>query len=52
VGVSLSQLGIVTANELHIPLSTDESARPSYLKLLSVDVNHTFWIPNSAARQI
>lgn len=39
------QLGIVTANELHIPLSTDESPRPTYLKLLSADVNHSFWIP-------
>jgi cytochrome c oxidase subunit II len=39
------QLGIVTANELHIPLSTVESPRPTYLKLLSADENHSFWIP-------
>ena len=39
------QLGIVSANELHIPLSTDESPRPTYLTLLSADVNHSFWIP-------
>ena len=33
-------LGIVTANELHIPVST-----PTYLKLLSADTDHSFWIP-------
>jgi cytochrome c oxidase subunit 2 len=44
------QLGIVTANELHIPLSTDESRRPAYLTLLSADVNHSFWIPQLAGK--
>jgi cytochrome c oxidase subunit 2 len=34
------ELGIVTANELHIPVST-----PTYLKLLSADTDHSFWIP-------
>jgi len=38
-------LGIVTANELHIPASTDEAPRPTFLKLLSSDVDHSFWIP-------
>ena len=34
------ELGIVTANELHIPVST-----PTYLKLLSADTDHSFWVP-------
>ena len=39
------ELGIVTANELHIPVST-----PSYLKLLSADTDHSFWIPQLAGK--
>jgi len=37
--------GFVTANELHVPVS--ESALPvtTYLKLLSGDVDHSFWVP-------
>ena len=33
-------LGIVTANELHIPVNM-----PTYLKLLSADTDHSFWVP-------
>ena len=33
-------LGIVTANELHVPVTT-----VSYLHLLSADVDHSFWVP-------
>jgi cytochrome c oxidase subunit 2 len=43
-------LGIVTANELHIPASSDTSPRPTFLKLLSSDVNHSFWIPQLAGK--
>jgi cytochrome c oxidase subunit 2 len=39
------KLGIVTANELHVPLSTDSNPEPAYLKLLSADVDHSFWVP-------
>jgi cytochrome c oxidase subunit 2 len=39
------KLGIVTANELHIPISTDSNPEPTYLKLLSADVDHSFWVP-------
>jgi cytochrome c oxidase subunit 2 len=39
------ELGIVTANELHIPVST-----PTYLKLLSADTDHSFWIPQLAGK--
>jgi len=38
-------LGIVTANELHIPVST-----PTFLKLLSADTDHSFWIPQLAGK--
>src|ERR1700722_9770244 len=38
-------LGIVTANELHVPLSSERMPVPSYLKLLSIDVSHSFWVP-------
>ena len=39
------KLGIVTANELHIPLSTHSRPEPTYLELLSADVDHSFWVP-------
>jgi cytochrome c oxidase subunit II len=38
-------LGIVTANELHIPVSEPAHPRPTFLKLLSADTDHSFWIP-------
>lgn len=38
--------GIVTANELHIPVSDDpHHPEPTFLKLSTADVNHSFWIP-------
>jgi cytochrome c oxidase subunit 2 len=43
-------LGIVTANELHIPVSRDKTPNPTYLKLLSADVNHSFWVPQLAGK--
>lgn len=42
--IAYPELGIVTANELNIPES-DTADRPSFLKLQSVDVIHSFWIP-------
>ena len=39
------KLGIVTANELHVPVSTSAMPRPAFLKLLSADVDHSFWVP-------
>ena len=39
------QYGIVTANELHIPLSTKQHPQATYLRLLSADVDHSFWVP-------
>src|SRR5262249_26438531 len=40
--------GVVTANELHLPVSGDATPaenRPVYLHLLSADVCHSFWVP-------
>jgi cytochrome c oxidase subunit II len=38
-------LGFITANELHVPSSTDGVPRPVYLTLKSADVCHSFWVP-------
>jgi cytochrome c oxidase subunit 2 len=38
-------LGIVTANELHVPVSEPGARRQTYLRLESVDVIHSFWVP-------
>ena len=44
------QLGIVTANELHIPASYAGDPRPTFMQLTSSDVNHSFWIPQLAGK--
>lgn len=44
------KLGITTANELHVPLSSDKQPQPTYLKLLSADVVHSFWVPQLAGK--
>ena len=44
------KLGIVTANELHIPISDSSNSEPTYLKLLSADVVHSFWVPQLAGK--
>src|SRR6202011_2785206 len=38
-------LGIHAVNELHVPLSSASEAKPTFLKLLSADVMHSFWVP-------
>ncbi len=43
-------LGIVTANELHVPVSPVRAPQPTYLKLLSADVIHSFWVPQLAGK--
>jgi cytochrome c oxidase subunit II len=43
-------LGIVTANELHVPVSHQEQPRPTFLTLQSVDVAHSFWVPRLAGK--
>jgi cytochrome c oxidase subunit 2 len=43
-------LGIVTANELHVPVSTPARPAPTFLKLMSADTDHSFWIPQLAGK--
>src|ERR1043166_832612 len=43
-------LGIVTANELHVPLSTAAQSAPVFLTLDSADVAHSFWVPQLAGK--
>jgi cytochrome c oxidase subunit 2 len=42
--------GVVTANELHIPVSREASPTPTFLRLLSADTDHSFWIPQLAGK--
>jgi cytochrome c oxidase subunit 2 len=42
--------GVVTANELHIPISSDSAPRPTFMKLTSADVMHSFWVPQLAGK--
>jgi cytochrome c oxidase subunit 2 len=44
------ELGIVTANELHLPVSESSQPRPTFLKLESADVVHSFWVPQLAGK--
>src|SRR5205085_7783925 len=37
-------LGIVTANELHVAVSAAADQRPTFLRLESRDVIHSFWV--------
>jgi cytochrome c oxidase subunit II len=43
-------LGIVTANELHVPVSDAVHPTPTFLKLLSADTDHSFWVPQLAGK--
>src|SRR5712691_10617319 len=44
------RLGIVTANELHIPVSDPSHPTPTFLRLLSADTDHSFWVPELAGK--
>jgi cytochrome c oxidase subunit 2 len=44
------KLGVVTANELHIPVSDPSHPTPTFLQLLSADTDHSFWIPELAGK--
>src|SRR6202012_3784884 len=45
-----SGLDIVTANELHVPLSDPIHPTPTWLRLESADVAHSFWVPRLAGK--
>jgi cytochrome c oxidase subunit 2 len=44
------KLGVVTANELHIPVSDPAHPTPTFLTLLSADTDHSFWVPRLAGK--
>jgi cytochrome c oxidase subunit II len=44
------KLGVVTANELHIPVSDPSHPMPTYLYLSSADTDHSFWVPRLAGK--
>lgn len=44
------KLGVVTANELHIPVSDPAKPTPTYLTLSSADTDHSFWVPRLAGK--
>ena len=44
------KLGIVTANELHIPVSDPSHPTPTFMQLLSADTDHSFWVPQLAGK--
>jgi cytochrome c oxidase subunit 2 len=43
-------LGVVTANELHVPRSDKSHPTPTFITLLSADTDHSFWIPRLAGK--
>src|ERR1700683_2446740 len=43
-------LNVVTANELHIPVSDPGHPTPTFLTLLSADTDHSFWVPRLAGK--
>ncbi len=43
-------LGVVTANELHVPVSDPLHPTPTFLTLLSADTDHSFWVPRLAGK--
>jgi cytochrome c oxidase subunit 2 len=43
-------LGVVTANELHVPVSDANHPTPTYIKLRSADTDHSFWVPRLAGK--
>jgi cytochrome c oxidase subunit 2 len=45
------ELGVVTAGELHLPVSQPQAMRPVFLSLESADVIHSFWVPRLAGKK-
>jgi cytochrome c oxidase subunit II len=43
-------LGVVTANELHVPASDPAHPTPTFITLLSADTDHSFWVPRLAGK--
>ena len=43
-------LGVVTANELHVPISDPAKPTPTFIRLFSADTDHSFWVPRLAGK--
>jgi cytochrome c oxidase subunit II len=43
-------LKVVTANELHVPVSDPANPTPTFITLLSADTDHSFWVPRLAGK--
>jgi len=41
---------VVTANELHVPVSDPSHPTPTFMTLLSADTDHSFWVPRLAGK--
>ncbi len=49
--IQYPELGIITANEIHVPVSSkDGKPRPTHIILESADVIHSFWVPQLAGK--
>ncbi len=48
--VRYPDFGIVTANEIHVPVSRAGSPTATYLRLESMDVIHSFWVPQLSGK--
>jgi cytochrome c oxidase subunit 2 len=48
--VRYPKYGIVTANEIHVPVSDQASREPTFIDLRSADVVHSFWVPRLAGK--
>ena len=49
--IQYPDLGIITANEIHVPVSSkDGKQRPTHITLESADVIHSFWVPQLAGK--
>jgi cytochrome c oxidase subunit 2 len=44
------QYNVVAANEMHVPVSSAAAPRPTFMKLTSADVIHSFWVPQLAGK--
>jgi cytochrome c oxidase subunit 2 len=43
-------LKVVTANELHVPVSDPDHPSPTFITLASADTDHSFWVPRLAGK--
>jgi cytochrome c oxidase subunit II len=44
------RLNVVTANEMHVPVSDPSHPTPVLLTLVSADTDHSFWVPRLAGK--